>query len=341
MHPEAVAHLSVLVVVGQLTEGGTERQVHELMTRLDRALVRPTVACASERAMPYAPRLEAAGVPVTLLRGSAASRARDLRRLLRAGDVEVVHSLGDPAGVITAVANAGVGVPHLHTERSAHSGLARRVARLVARTAADLVTTNTPGGDARYLPNGVDPVRFSQSSPPGARRVLFVGRETRTKGTDRLARVLSDIDRCEVALLGPGLERVARTIERAGHRITAARPVSDVERWYAWCDVLLSTSRSEGTPNAVLEAMASARAVVASAVGGSRHAVLDGVTGFLFPPADTSRAAGFVQRVLADRALADRMGRRGRARAESHYGLPRACASLVAAYRDVMRVTRG
>ena len=81
-------------------------------------------------------------------------------------------------------------------------------------------------------------------------------------------------------------------------------------------DVLVLPSISEGMPNAMLEAMANSRAVVASAVGGVPDVLTDGVEGLLVPAGDPARLAEAVCRVLGDAELAPRLGAAGRARAE-------------------------
>jgi glycosyltransferase involved in cell wall biosynthesis len=64
----------------------------------------------------------------------------------------------------------------------------------------------------------------------------------------------------------------------------------------------------------VLEAMAMERAVVAAAVGGTPEAVVDGITGLLVAPANSSQLARAINRVLSEPALRERMGRAGRER---------------------------
>ena len=74
-------------------------------------------------------------------------------------------------------------------------------------------------------------------------------------------------------------------------------------------DLSVLTSRSEGFPNAVVEAMAAARPVVATDVGGVRDAVTDGETGLLVPSDDEAALAAGIQRLRDDPAAAAAMGR--------------------------------
>jgi glycosyltransferase involved in cell wall biosynthesis len=93
-------------------------------------------------------------------------------------------------------------------------------------------------------------------------------------------------------------------------------------------------SQREGISNTVLEAMATGLPVVASATGGNLELVLDGETGRLVPPGDSSS----LTRVLLDYARNPLMrgahGRAARRRAESEYSLDRMLAAYEALYRS-------
>ncbi len=102
-------------------------------------------------------------------------------------------------------------------------------------------------------------------------------------------------------------------------RRTAALPfvhhLGEVERdvlagWYAKSDVVLNTSRIEGLSNAVLEAMAAGRAVLAADIPGNRAAIRHGVDGWLASPDDLPAAAVLLAR---DRGLRERLGATARA----------------------------
>jgi glycosyltransferase involved in cell wall biosynthesis len=99
-------------------------------------------------------------------------------------------------------------------------------------------------------------------------------------------------------------------------------------------DVFCLSSRFEGLPLAMLEAMATGVPVVATAVGGIPEVVTDGVDGLLVPAGDPSALATAIGKILDDDALAADLATAGRTRAAS-FGLDRVVARTEALYAEV------
>ena len=99
-------------------------------------------------------------------------------------------------------------------------------------------------------------------------------------------------------------------------------------------DAAVTTSRSEGLPVNVLEAMNCALPVVASDVKGNRDLVRDGVNGFLFPSDDEAAFAAAVEKLMNDRASGTRMGKTGQALAEK-YSIEKVLPKLMTEYMSV------
>jgi glycosyltransferase involved in cell wall biosynthesis len=95
-------------------------------------------------------------------------------------------------------------------------------------------------------------------------------------------------------------------------------------------------SLAEGLPLAVLEAMACARPVVATAVNGTPEAVIQGETGLLVAPNAPGELAGALLTVLRDPQLAARMGAAGRVRVETHYTLLNFLTRVQGLYGDLV-----
>lgn len=96
--------------------------------------------------------------------------------------------------------------------------------------------------------------------------------------------------------------------------------------------ILLLPSRHEGMPMSILEAMAYGEAVVSTRVGGIPEVVEEGGSGFLIEPDDEPSLYRTIQRLLDDRGLAERMGRRGREIVKEKFDLEQIHRQLYALY---------
>jgi glycosyltransferase involved in cell wall biosynthesis len=106
-----------------------------------------------------------------------------------------------------------------------------------------------------------------------------------------------------------GLEARVRFL---GHR-------EDIPQLLATCDLFVLPSLYEGLPVSVLEAMASGKPVVATAVGGTDEVVVHGSTGMLVPPMNVTALAAAIGAILSDQTLAARFGEAGRKRVKQTF----------------------
>lgn len=97
-------------------------------------------------------------------------------------------------------------------------------------------------------------------------------------------------------------------------------------------DLFILPSLYEGLPNAVLEAMASGKPVVASAVNGIKEAIIHGVNGLLVPPGDSEALAHAIIRLLEDRKLAAQLGSAARKHVVEHFSLDREVKAFESLY---------
>jgi glycosyltransferase involved in cell wall biosynthesis len=137
------------------------------------------------------------------------------------------------------------------------------------------------------------------------------------------ARVLSEMPRARFLVIGDGDRRsyleslvqelgIAASVTFLGWR----RDMVDV---YADLDVVALASLNEGSPVSLIEALAAARPVVSTAVGGVPEVVVDGVTGLTVPPLDPTALADGILTLLRDRELAARLAAAGRRRVYPRY----------------------
>jgi glycosyltransferase involved in cell wall biosynthesis len=119
--------------------------------------------------------------------------------------------------------------------------------------------------------------------------------------------------------------RLRISVEQAGlsSRIVFAGERGDVPQCLAASDMLVHPSRQEGFPNAILEAMAAGKPVVAYDVGGCREAVIHNETGLLVAANDVDGLSAAMQRLYADPELRLRLGRAGAERARTRFSISR------------------
>jgi glycosyltransferase involved in cell wall biosynthesis/protein-tyrosine-phosphatase len=177
------------------------------------------------------------------------------------------------------------------------------------------------------------------------------GRLTEVKGQQYLleaARLILQEAKARVVLVGSGPLRrdlVARAaalgIERACLFID---PLIDntagVFDLIAAFDIFVLPSLSEGSPMALLEAMALGRPIVATAVGGVPEIIIDGETGLLIQPRNEQALAGACLELARNRAWAATLGAAARRVVEARFSHERNGQALLALYRDVVREGR-
>ena len=120
--------------------------------------------------------------------------------------------------------------------------------------------------------------------------------------------------------------------------ITAGDPTPEATPdLVAALDILVMSSYTESFPNAILEAMAMGKPVVATNVGGIPELIEEGQTGFLVPPRDPKAIADRVLSLCRDSARRLQMGRAARARVESNFTVQAVTARLEGIYARSLR----
>lgn len=321
---------------------------------------------------------ESVGV-MGLVRGSVA-----LARVIRRERYDVVHSLLPRANIVSRIANrlSGAPRPHFAGERSTDFRRSRAVLALNRLTApwSDAVLAVTPAvrdvliardripaEQILVLPNGIDlreidamprtDVRRELGIPPSAPIVCSVGRLIPDKGhvylTRALARLGPETPAAHLVLVGGGPEETRLRAEAEALGLTPRLHClgfrDDAIGILKSADVVVLPSLEEGSPVVLLEAMGSARPVIATSVGGVPALVESGRTGLLVPPAelwgngasdggDAQRERGVAAlaaalgELLGDRARAQDLGTRARRFVESSHSVGEVVARLERVY---------
>ncbi len=158
------------------------------------------------------------------------------------------------------------------------------------------------------------------------RALLAVGRLSHEKGHADLISAFASIvkadPRTKLVIVGDGPERNSlETRARSsgfGDRIIFTGQVSDASVYYRVADVFVLPSHSEGSPNALLEAMAAGLPVVATRVGGVPEIVTDEESALLAPAHDAQAMAEAVLRLLADKNISQRLAAAARQRVKDY-----------------------
>jgi len=219
----------------------------------------------------------------------------------------------------------------------------RRRHRAALETATVLLATPDARNRGRVLAPGVDPARF-RVTPAAGRSVAFVGRLERAKGVRELVEAFAGVVRAHpdatLVVAGDGSERTwieRRSVELGiveSVRLLGRVPADDVPAVLSEAAALCLPSRGEPYGMAVLEAMAAARAVVATDAGGPRHIVpADG--GRLVPVGDAEALSQALISLLDDPCELAAMGLRNRQRVERELSVGRMLDRLEDVYAEV------
>ncbi|RJR38643.1 MAG: glycosyltransferase [Deltaproteobacteria bacterium] len=191
------------------------------------------------------------------------------------------------------------------------------------------------------IPNGVDTDFFQPEGPAAGRKpvILCVARLAPVKDHATLIRafglVLRDHPEAELWLVGDGpleqtlRESVKQTLPPGRVRFLPGRP--DVRPLLEEAALLVLSSRQEAFPNVILEAMAMGLPVAATEVGGIPEMVFHGETGWLAPPGNPPALAAAMSQLLGDPETRLAFGRAARQRVERHFSL----ATMVRGHEEV------
>lgn len=212
----------------------------------------------------------------------------------------------------------------------------------------ELRAVGVPAERIRILPNAVDFERMQEVWQPGKRgatyTVVSVGRLSLEKGHADLLEAAAIVMReagepvaLQIAGEGPERNRLEALARQRGISLKLTGQVADVRPVLAAGDVFALPSHSEGSPNALLEAMAAGMPSVATAVGGVPETITDKVDGLLVEAANPARMAQALRWVLDNQQEAERMGAAARTRMERDFSPASRTKALFEHYRTVLR----
>ena len=368
--------INVLYLTTGLNVGGAEKALSRTVALLDRKSYNPIVCSLLERG-PVAGEIEENGVQVFSLGARTKADLAiipKLFHLLREEKIHIIHSYLFHPNLLGRLVGRFAGIPIvISSERG--MGTEGRLRLMLNRLTAPLVdkiiavceaVRNFAIKEIGISPdrlvtiyNGVDLSEYSKDPNSGrteeikrelgialAHKVVgTVGHLEPEKGCEYLLQAAPQVSaqdgKVTFLLVGDGSQRAK--LENLAEDLGISSNVifmgyrNDIPRILSVMDIFVLPSLYEGLPNALLEAMAACRPVVATQVGGIPEVVVEGETGFLVPPRNSEALADAIGMMLRDKERAAQMGLAGRKRVERFFSAETMVAKTEELYEGLIR----
>ncbi|MBA3346897.1 MAG: glycosyltransferase family 4 protein [Gemmatimonadales bacterium] len=356
--------LRVMQVLYQGGGAGSVTSTLHLSLGLARAGVHVRFVCPPDSEVEAAARASGLEVhPLRLAHGSRRSNAAALGALLARHPVDLVNSQSsrDREALTWLALTQALPVPFVATRRQMpltfpleNAVMSRMAARVIAvsRPVGDaLRRRGTPRSKLVVIHNGLVPDRVDPPVTPQdlERWRSLIGWESGRRTIGIIARpkdqrvVLRALERLEVPvrLVLAGVDPESALAARAArapsrHAVVCLPFTPELRPLYELLELVLLPSRIEGLSQALLEAMALGKPVIASHAGGNPDLITDGVDGLLVPARNPAAWAGAIDVLLSQPVLARRLGDAGRRTSREGFPLEQTVARTRALYHDVL-----
>lgn len=355
--PLSVCHISL-----GLATGGLERLLVDFARFHDRTGHRLVFVALYDEGRP-AQEIRSAGCDVIALRSKGKSRwrrVRDLMRIFREYEIQVVHTHNAFAHVYGTVAARWAGVPLVintrHGQRIGHGWKTECQYRFVSRWADGMVCVSEdaaklsrekdriPARKVRCIWNGIDLERFRFCGPAVRPWAISVGRLSPEKDFPTMVRAASLAApyipgfRLRIVGNGPERERLETLVRElnAGNCIELLGERSDIPELLKDSGFYICSSLTEGVSLTLLEAMAVGLPILATRVGGNPEVVVEGQTGRLVPAGDPQLLADEIVSFCRDSEGWPTMGLLGRRRVEEHFDIRRTVRDYESFYQELI-----
>lgn len=358
--------------ITELNPGGAEWALFHIVTRLDRSLWEPKIFCLSDEGL-IAKKFQEAEIPVTCLYAKGSSDWRVLKRLaseLRAFQPSIVQGFLFHANIASRLVGWWVGVPvrisgHRVAEKEKrwHLWLDRLTKKFathhlcVSQGVANylLKNLNLTNEEVTVIPNGVivDQEMSPQVEvasqfgwPESSKVIIGIGRLHKQKGFDILLKAFEQIndqfDDARLLIVGKGVERnsLENQIKKSGltDKVSLAGYREDYFDLLANSDLFVLSSRWEGMPNVLLQAMQVGLPGVAFDVEGVNDLIEHGVTGLIVKPLDVNDLRDSISRILQDPQLATTMGEKAQTHVINRFTWEEAARGYSQYYEGVLKL---
>jgi len=365
--------INVLQIVQTLDVlGGAERMVYCIVKGLNKEQFNVAVCSLRRFSSPILEEMKANNVKVYFVKDKKKIDMKfyyELLSIIRTVKPDIIHThnlypnmYGRLLGKVTPGAKIVIhehGTAYLKTKKGrfidkcliGFTDVILAVSMSVANSLVDV--EGIPPSKITLLPNGVDLNEFNPADihtkdikkslgiSSSSKVVGMVARLHKHKDHETLLYAMSDIIKngieATLVLVGDGPEKenlqklskklaISNNVVFTGHR-------RDIPELTASFDVAVLSSKTEGSPVSLFEAMAMGKPVVATSTGGTVDIVSDGVNGFLVPPCDTISLKKAIVKILKDENLAYRFGTMGKRIVEEKFSVDKTVQKLENIYK--------
>jgi glycosyltransferase involved in cell wall biosynthesis len=368
--------VNVLHLIYSLEVGGAEKVIYHYADILRKDLIFNPIVCAIRKRGPIAEEIASLGVKVVDIQDSyRIGTFFRLIKLILKEDIKIIHAhnpmpniIGVPAAILTGMRKVirtehnifyNGRVSRWYPILNALLGLYNYRIIAVSDMVRDSHIRKDPFSKGKYLTiyNGIkshlngawDRSHYYHTFgiQEGSKVVGIIASFTNQKGHRyfiEMAEILAgEFDQLSFLLIGDGplrpqIEQMIKT-KGLNNRITLTGIRNDIPALLQFLDIFVLSSLWEGFPMTIIEAMAAGKPIVVTDVGGNREAVIDGLIGYLVPPADSKALAEAVRKILLDESLASAMGSEGKRRFEKEFVAERMVEKTREIYKQSLGIT--
>lgn len=355
--------MKVCFLAGTLGRGGAEKQLVYMLRTLQQTGTAARVICLT-RGESYESEIRDLGVEVEWVgkRKNQAARLFDIIGNLRNAPADIIQSSHFYTNIYAGIAGKLLRIPSIGAIRSdlTYEFAAHKITGRWQLSLPRFLITNSETARQRAIkrgsaPHSVEVVRnvvevaacAVSKTPHQPLKILFVGRLDKNKRADRFVRLASILTArfpklaLQFQIAGDGelkteLENQARNLNLSPDKLQFLGVCQNMGEIYRQADILISTSEREGSPNAVLEAMAYGLPVAATNVSGTAE-ILNDERGLLAAPEDQNQLVEHAAELILNREARRRFGQAGQRYTRQYHSLDGLRRNLSGIYERLVR----
>ena len=345
--------------------GGGQWSLYYLIKHLNKEIFHPIVLCPYEGELAEKMRAmvtEVIPLKMGRIRHLNLFVIRKLASIMKKQKIHLVHTDSSTETFYAGIAARSLGIPLIwHVRVSEHEWFLDRLLSFLSTRlilVAEALSSrfkwlkNTQKMVVVY--NGIDIEQFDAFPASSSIReefnigkdtVLlgFIGRIEKRKGPEYLISAMKNVDNAKLILVGKGEEGYSKRIKSLCKELGVANHIiyagyrKNIPSILKEIDIIVfPTIRGEGFSRVILEAMASAKPVIATDDAGNKEAVINGITGYIVPTKDAMALGIKINELTASKEKREQMGSSGRKRVEEMFTIERNIQEIEKLYFEVL-----